>query len=131
MIISPGAPGDGDLETLTLNLTGAFTATDFDGDAVPLAADAIQVVVENDVPAATTVPASINVFEDALSVAAGGDLSTGILDNDGNGTPDVAVNADEATITNAMLQAAVTPGADENVGGGVTFALNTFGERRR
>ena len=71
-------------------------------------------------------PASINVFEDALSVAAGdGDLSTGILDNDGNGTPDIAVNADEATITNAMLQAAVTPGADENVGGGVTFALNT------
>ena len=93
---------------------------------VPLAADAIQVVVENDVPAATPVPASINVFEDALSVAAGdGDLSTGILDNDGNGTPDIAVNADEATITNAMLQAAVTPGADENVSGGVTFTLNT------
>ena len=35
------------------------------------------------------------------------------------------MNADEATITNAMLQAAVTPGADEIVGGGVTFALNT------
>ena len=109
---------------LTIDLSGSVVAVDADEDPVDLTG-AFVIEIENDVPAATAVPASINVFEDALSGAAGGDLSTGNLDNDGNGTPDVAVNADEATITNAMLQAAVTPGADENAGGGVTFALNT------
>jgi T1SS-143 domain-containing protein len=45
------AAASGDEATLILNLTGAFTATDFDGDAVTLNANSIRVEVENDVPA--------------------------------------------------------------------------------
>ena len=115
----------------SIDFSSIVVATDRDGDEITLNAGSFTIAVQDDVPAVTTVPASINVFEDALSVAAGdGDLSTGILDNNADGdTTDVGidtpVNGDEATITNGMLQAAVTPGADEIVGGGVTFALNT------
>ena len=100
-------PAAGDNGILTLDLTSAFTATDFDGDAVTLNADSITVVVENDIPAAAgSATASIRVDEDELSTASG-DGSTGITDGDGD--------TDEATFSSASLAALVTPGADEPV----------------
>ena len=100
-------PAAGDSGILTLDLTGAFTATDYDGDPVTLNADSITVVVENDIPAAAgTATASIRVDEDELSTATG-DLSTGITDGD--------ADTDEATFSSASLAALVTPGADEPI----------------
>ena len=100
-------PAAGETGTLTLDLTGVFTATDYDGDAVTLNANSIRVVVENDIPqAAGSATASIKVVEDALSTASG-DLSNGIPDGDGEN--------DEATFTSASLAAIVTPGADEPI----------------
>ena len=111
--------GGGDLETLALDLTPAFTAEDFDRDAVALHAGSIRVVVENDVPAPEVeVTASIAVFEDALGQGAPegpADGSIGNLDNDGNGTPDVDPEADAATFSAAELQAVVSSGADDPV----------------
>ena len=43
------APAAGDNGNLMLDLTGAFTAVDDDGDPVTLNADSIRVVVENDI----------------------------------------------------------------------------------
>jgi T1SS-143 domain-containing protein len=60
--------GDGDLETLILDLTKAFRATDFDGDEATLPADSIQVVVENDVPV---------VFSNTTNYVFNGDFSQG------------------------------------------------------
>ena len=52
---APAADDDG---TLALNLSSAFTASDGDGDTVSFATGTINVVVENDVPLATTATAS-------------------------------------------------------------------------
>ena len=60
-----------DLQRFLLDLTDAFSATDYDGDAVTLGSDSITVVVENDVPAAASGTASIRVEEDELSTASG------------------------------------------------------------
>ena len=117
------ANASGDNGTKTLDLTPAFSAKDNDGDAVDLNGAGndqrpIRLVVENDVPALSGNPASVRVEEDELSTAAPGagqppaDLSNGITDND--------AFTDEATLTNAALQAVVAPGADEPV----TFTLN-------
>src|SRR5262249_40406580 len=87
------AQASGDNSVLTLNLTGAFTATDFDGDAVTLNANTIRVEVENDIPAAVSgAMASIHVDEDELTTASG-DNSTGITDGD--------AETDQATFTSA------------------------------
>ena len=105
-------PAAGDDGILTLDLTSAFSATDYDGDAVTLTPDSITVVVENDVPAGVVSGSvSIRVEEDELSTGSG-DLSNGITDGDAFG--------DEATFSTASFGAVVTPGADENV----KFALN-------
>ncbi len=48
--------GAGEFATLTLDMTGLFTATDADGDGVTLNADSITVVVENDGLAPDAVP---------------------------------------------------------------------------
>jgi T1SS-143 domain-containing protein len=107
------ASGSGDNSILTLNLTGAFTATDFDGDAVTLNANSIRVEVENDVPAAVSGAfASIHVDEDDLTTASG-DNSTGITDGD--------ADLDHATFTSASLAGLVTQGADEKI----KFELNS------
>ncbi|HKS19362.1 MAG TPA: DUF5801 repeats-in-toxin domain-containing protein, partial [Bradyrhizobium sp.] len=60
-----GTSGAGDAKTLTLDLTNAFGAKDFDGDIAPLGTHAIQVVVENDIPVAGT--STVNLDEDGLS----------------------------------------------------------------
>jgi len=39
-------------------------------------------------------------------------LAGGILDNDGNGTPDVSASGFTAIITDAALQTLINPGAD-------------------
>ena len=107
---APAADDDG---TLALNLSGAFTASDADGDTLSFGSGTINVVVENDVPLATTATAIVHVDEDDMTGAAGGDLSTGNSDGaDGIG--------DEATFTNTQLQALVNPGAD----GPMVFFLN-------
>ena len=49
--------GTGDARTLTIDLSGAIVATDFDGDVVNLGVDSIRVVVENDVPSLVVNPA--------------------------------------------------------------------------
>jgi T1SS-143 domain-containing protein len=101
------AAASGDNGTLTLNLTGAFTATDFDGDAVTLNANSIRVEVENDIPQAVSGGiASIHVDEDDLTTASG-DNSTGITDGD--------ADLDHATFTSASLANLVTSGADEKI----------------
>ena len=100
---------------MTINLVSAFKASDSDGDAVAFAPGAIQVVVENDVPAALTNVFQVRVDEDELSVAAAdGDLSTGNTDLDGD--------VDEVTFTQDDLRNAflVLPGADDPI----TFFLN-------
>jgi T1SS-143 domain-containing protein len=107
------AAASGDDSVLTLNLTGAFTATDFDGDSVTLNANSIRVDVENDIPQAVSGAfASIHVDEDELTTASG-DGSTGITDGD--------ADLDHATFTSASLAGLVNPGADEKI----DFSLNT------
>src|SRR6185503_18493653 len=107
------AAASGDDSVLTLNLTGAFTATDFDGDSVTLNANSIRVDVENDIPQAVSGAfASIHVDEDELTTASG-DNSTGITDGD--------ADLDHATFTSASLAGLVTNGADEPV----DFNLNS------
>ena len=117
------AAAAGDNGILTLDLTSAFSATDFDGDAVTLNADSITVVVENDVPQAVSGGlASVRVDEDELSTGSG-DLSNGITDGDAFG--------DEATFSSASLAALVAPGADEpldfNLNSGVSGNVVTTG----
>ena len=116
------APAAGDTATLGLALTAAFTAADFDGDAVALPADAITVHVENDVPELVSEPfTSITVVEDALLTTApgdAGDLSDGNLDG-GQDNSD-----DEGTFTYADLSALVSPGADEPL----AFELTAFAD---
>ena len=121
--------GNGDLETLSLDLTAAFSATDADGDEVALPDASVRVVVENDVPAPKTdpEPVSVTVYEDALGQGVAetpADGSTGNLDNDGNGTADVLATADEVTINAASLAGLVDPGADEPV----EITLTSFGD---
>ena len=103
----PGATGTGDAKTLTLDLTNAFGAKDFDGDIAPLGNHAIRVVVENDVPVAST--STVNLDEDGLS---GG--------NQG-GPGDYNINSNGPTTVNANLN--VNFGAD---GAGTTSFLNTI-----
>ncbi len=98
------ASNSGESGTVSLRLTGAFLATDNDGDVAVLNPNAILAEVENDTPADTTATISFRVDEDELA-AANGDLSTGTPDGDGDG--------DEVIITNVLLQTLVNPGADE------------------
>jgi hypothetical protein len=98
---------------LILDLTGAFTATDFDGDAVTLNVNSIRVEVENDVPAGVVSGSvTIHVDEDDLTTASG-DNSTGITDGD--------ADLDHATFSSASLANLVTQGADEKI----NFDLNS------
>src|ERR1041384_1589275 len=108
------ARGSGYLAVLGLNLTGVLKGQDFDGDAVPLSGNLITVNVENDVPALSGQPLAVKVYEDSMTGAAGGDLSTGNRDNNGDGIidgTDAPVNGDETTITYAQLKALVSEGA--------------------
>ncbi len=115
----PHTFGDDGKDTATLTFEYAIQDSDGSMNDATLTIDVI-----DDVPAPITdAMASITVFEDALgqgTAEAPADGSTGILDNDGNGTPDVDPDADEATFTDMMLQALVAPGADEPV----TFSLD-------
>jgi hypothetical protein len=120
----PNNSGDTGIETV--NLTPAFVARDYDGDAVDLDGAAndqepIQLVVENDVPALSGGTASVQVDEDELSTssAAPADTSNGITDND--------LITDEAVLTYAALNAVVTSGADDPVAFSLalSFAANT------
>ena len=81
----PVADGN-DAETLTLDLTAAFTVTDSDLDPVTLAPDAITVVIEDDVPLAITP-------DDATLINTAGSSTTEALDVDSN--IDDNVGADE------------------------------------
>ncbi|MBZ9857248.1 DUF5801 domain-containing protein [Mesorhizobium sp. CA13] len=110
-----GASGAGDDKTLTLDLTDAFSARDFDGDVAPLGNHAIQVVVENDVPVVGT--SAVQLDEDGF---AGGNLG-GPADFDPATSGPIAVvanlnvnfGADGAGIT-AFLPASITlPAAGE------------------
>ena len=56
--------GTGDARTLTIDLSGAIVATDFDGDVVNLGVDSIRVVVENDVPSLVVNPAAAALVVD-------------------------------------------------------------------
>ncbi len=56
--------GTGDARTLTIDLSEAIVATDFDGDVVNLGVDSIRVVVENDVPSLVVNPAAVALVVD-------------------------------------------------------------------
>ena len=74
--------GGGDSETLTLNLASAFSATDGDGDRVPLGG-ALNVVVENDIPIALNDSDSTGVASVATGNVITGDSTTGGLGGPG------------------------------------------------
>ncbi len=98
-------PAAGDNGILTLDLTGAFTATDYDGDPVTLNPSSITVVVENDVPALGSGSVSRTVHEDAINNAQG----------DGN-----EEGVGQTTIATGTLSGIAIVGADENGG----FSIN-------
>ncbi len=96
---------DDDSEILTLNLTSAFTATDFDGDQVVFDANSIQVEVENDIPVVDSeANATVQLDDDAVPNADGNPGGEGD-DPDPDpltvtGSVDYTVGADEvATVT--------------------------------
>ena len=62
--------GTGDAPTLTIDLSGAIVATDFDGDVVNLGVDSIRVVVENDVPSLVVNPAAAPLVVDDTNFGA-------------------------------------------------------------
>ena len=98
-----------DLLTLDIDLTPAFTVTDFDDDPVILGRARSSRRVENDIPANVNEFVSLGtVFEDALdSELEATDLSIGNLDNDGDGDvdgPHVVANTDQISITGASLK---------------------------
>ncbi|MEH6542248.1 hypothetical protein, partial [Halopseudomonas sp.] len=108
----PTASSDaaGDRETLGLNLSGAFIATDADGDYVVLDS-AVTVQIEDDIPINQQAGlVDVTVHEDALNNA----------QSVGNGeSPAQTVSH---AITAAVLATTVSVGADEPV----TFTLNTL-----
>ncbi|NTW52297.1 MAG: hypothetical protein HGB22_06900, partial [Chlorobiaceae bacterium] len=59
--------GGDDSQTMLLDLSGAIIATDKDGDAISLDTGSMQISVEDDVPAQTTLTATGSVHEDALA----------------------------------------------------------------
>jgi T1SS-143 domain-containing protein len=106
----------GDEEILTIDLTGAFDATDFDADPVTLAADSIVVEVENDVPinsGTTIISGTTTVDEDNL---------TNFVPLTGFGSQGNDDGADgETTIASGVIIGGALPGADEPL----TFQLST------
>lgn len=120
----PGQGANSALQTVgsetgvpAIDLSGAVTATDNDGDSVTAARGAFAITVTDDLPElAASASVDVTVHEDGLQVG-NGDAVTGNPD-----TPeDAAGTSDETTITTASLQALVKTGADAPV----TFALNT------
>ena len=109
------APGSGDGGILQLNLSTVLQIKDFDGDIVPVGANALKVSVENDIPADTTATVTLNVEEDTVSTTAPAPADFT------NGIPDADSVTDEDVLTDAMLQTLVLPGADEFA----VFSLNT------
>ena len=93
----PLATGGGDAETISLKLTGAFVGSDTDNDTVTLGANAVEVIVENDVPVATN---DGNFVLAIASDTATGNVITG-ASSDGIGGADT-VGADLSGIISAI-----------------------------
>ena len=113
----PNVPANDDSQTLSLDLSGAFLATDKDNDSIQLTS-AVTVVVEDDIPVNTaTLPVSVSVQEDALNNFDGSVASDNLEGSTGNNEGGKTTTA---VITYAMLAPMVTVGADEQA----TFSLN-------
>ena len=57
----PNVPADNDSQTLDINIVSAFTATDGDGDSVPLNLGSLNITVEDDIPFFAGEPYSLAV----------------------------------------------------------------------
>ncbi len=59
----PNVPADNDSQTLNINIVSAFTATDGDGDSVPLNLGSLNITVEDDIPFFAGEPYSLAVTQ--------------------------------------------------------------------
>ena len=105
----------------------SVVATDSGGAS---ATGSVSVSVKDDVPVATGQTASVTVYEDALGHSGPetpADHSIGDLDTDGDGTPDVAADADAATFSAATLASLVNYGADGSESVPIRLHVNASG----
>src|SRR5262245_40467589 len=100
-----GLPGDDTENDLAINLSSILRATDFDGDTVAAAANALIVTVNDDTPQASTAQQTGTVDEDGVPGGIAG------------GTGDVA---GEATVATGSVAPLFNSGADQPL----TFSLN-------
>ncbi len=109
------ATGEGETDVDTIDIAGAFVATDEDGDALVLD-DGLEVDIENDVPEQNTATVTVAVQEDALDTVTQSATIEGSLGNiDASGTDTTTV-----AITEEQLATLVDVGADEPA----SFSLN-------
>ena len=101
-----GLPGDDTENDLAINLSSILRATDFDGDTVAAAANALIVTVDDDTPTASQAQQTGTVDEDGVPGGIAG------------GTGDVA---GEATVATGSVAPLFNSGADQPL----TFSLNT------
>src|SRR4029079_2700886 len=104
----PNTPANDDSQSLALDVSGAFMATDTDGDSVVLAT-AVTVNVEDDIPTNNNAtPISVSVQEDALNNFDGSVVGDNIEGSTGNNEGGKTTTA---AITAAALAAQVSVGA--------------------